>query len=121
MRRDKKKEIMVFLKITERETHVPPALIGLIHQSSGHHPTVGAHWGNPPRSVASLAAGHSVGAIIQIRPHVHAVVGLPTADFDRVWTLAMSGQLRYCQMVFTEPRRRSAHIINISFSNEVEE
>ncbi len=63
----------------------------------------------------------SVGAIIQIRPHIHAVVGLPAADFDRVWALAMSRQLGYCWLAFTEPYRGSAHIINISFSNVVEE
>jgi hypothetical protein len=43
------------------------------------------------------------------------------ADFDRVWALATSGQLRYCRLALTEPRRRSALIVSVSFSKEAEE
>jgi hypothetical protein len=60
----------------------------------------------------------SVGAIIQTQPKVHAVVGLRTADFDRVWTMATTGQLRYCWLAFTEPYRRSALVVSVQFSNE---
>lgn len=63
----------------------------------------------------------SVGAIIQLRPQVQAVVGLPSADFDRVWALATSGRLRYCWMAFTELYRQSAVVVSVSFSNEFEE
>jgi hypothetical protein len=35
----------------------------------------------------------SVGAIIQGRPVLHALLTWPHVDFDRVWTLAMAGHL----------------------------
>jgi len=63
----------------------------------------------------------SVGAIIQVRPKVQAVVGLPSLDFDRLWVLALTGHLRYSWMAFTEPHRGSARIVSVSFSNEIEE
>jgi hypothetical protein len=63
----------------------------------------------------------AVGAIIQVRPQVQAVIGLTSADFDRVWTLATSGHLRYSRLAFTEPRRRTALIVSASFSKAMEE
>jgi hypothetical protein len=63
----------------------------------------------------------SVGAIIQLRPHVQAVVALPHADFDRAWSLATSGHLRFCWLAFTEPHRRSALVVSVSFASEREE
>jgi hypothetical protein len=63
----------------------------------------------------------SVGAIIQLRPHIQAVVKLPSVDFDRAWSLATGGYLRFCWMAFTEPHRRFAHVVSVSFSNEFEE
>lgn len=63
----------------------------------------------------------SVGAIIQLHPQVHAVVGLPPADFASAWAMATSGQLRYCWMAFTRPHRRSALVVSVSFSNEMQE
>ena len=62
----------------------------------------------------------SVGAIIQTRPVVHAVVGLPTTDFDRVWIMTVTGQLRYGWLAFTELYRRSALVVSVQFSNERE-
>lgn len=63
----------------------------------------------------------SVGAILQLQPVVRAVVGLESASFERVWTLASSNQLRYCWLAFTEPVRRSALIVSTTFSSEEEE
>lgn len=63
----------------------------------------------------------SVGAIIQIKPTIQAVVQLASSGFDRAWMLAVSGQLRYCYLAFTRPVRRSALIVSASFSNEPEE
>ena len=63
----------------------------------------------------------SVGAIVQLRPCIQAVIGLASADFDRVWSLATSGRLRYCWIAFTEPYRQSALVVSVSFSNEFEE
>jgi hypothetical protein len=66
------------------------------------------------RSGGLLAIGH----ILQTRPHVHALVRLPRAAFDHVWAMATSGQLRYCYLVFSEPKRGSAPIVSTYFSNE---
>ncbi len=63
----------------------------------------------------------SVGAISQCKPQMHAVVWLPREPFDRAWTLAGAGQLRYCWLAFTEPQRGGARIVSASFTNESEE
>jgi hypothetical protein len=63
----------------------------------------------------------SVGAIVGVRPTVQAVVALTSASFDRLWTMAMSGQLRYIWLALTEPHRRSALVVSASFSNQYEE
>jgi hypothetical protein len=42
------------------------------------------------------------------------------ADFDRVWSMAISGHLNYVHVVFTEPDRRSALIVSVAFSNKSE-
>jgi hypothetical protein len=52
---------------------------------------------------------------------VDAVIAMPGVDFDRVWMLAASGQLHYCWLAFTEPRRGRALIVSASFSKEAEE
>jgi hypothetical protein len=59
----------------------------------------------------------SVGAIVQVRPEITAVVGLPQSEFDRVWTFVISGQLKYVRLVFTTPRHGTALIVAASFSN----
>jgi hypothetical protein len=63
----------------------------------------------------------SVGAIIQIHPAVDAVIGLAAASFDRLWALAVLGQLRYCWLAFTKPRHRSALIVSARFSQDSED
>jgi hypothetical protein len=62
-----------------------------------------------------------VGTIIGLRPTVQAVVGITNANFDRLWTMAMSGQLRCSWLALTEPHRRYACIVSASFGNEFEE
>jgi hypothetical protein len=62
-----------------------------------------------------------VGAIIQVRPQLRAVVAIPDADFDRLWLLAASGQLKFCHLAFTEPYRNSALVVSVSFSNQSEQ
>ena len=62
----------------------------------------------------------SIGSIIQVRPTLTAVVSVPVADFDRVWSMAISGHLNYVHVVFTEPDRRSALIVSVAFSNKSE-
>ena len=63
----------------------------------------------------------SVGAIIQIRPYVSFVIGFPTAAFDRIWSLALPGQLRYARLVFTKPHYNKALVVSTSFSTDPEE
>jgi hypothetical protein len=43
-----------------------------------------------------------VGSIIQIRPSVTAVVTFLHTDFDRLWSLALSGHLKTCASLFHE-------------------
>lgn len=62
----------------------------------------------------------SVGAITQVRPHIHAVVWMPAPYFEDTWEMASSGALRYCWMAFTEPKRGWAVVLSASFSNEQE-
>lgn len=59
----------------------------------------------------------SIGAIINLRPRLHAVVSIPGTEFDHIWTMANTGTLKYCVLVFTEPFRRSALVTNAQFSN----
>ena len=73
------------------------------------------------RTEPGPAVPPAVGAILQVRPIVDAVVGMAGVDFDRVWMLATSGHLHYCHLAFTQPRRRSALIVSASFSKEAEE
>lgn len=59
-----------------------------------------------------------VGTIIQVRPHLTAVVAFPHAAFDRVWSMALAGHVKHASIVFTKPRYRSALVESLSFSNE---
>jgi hypothetical protein len=70
---------------------------------------------------ASTSVPHSIGSLIQIRPMLHAVVGIPKTDYERVWILATSGQLKYVRVAFTEPRRNSALVVSAQFSNKSED
>lgn len=72
---------------------------------------------------AAEPTGHppAIGAIIQLKPYLQAVIGLPIADYDRLWTLAIAGLLKYGHFAFTEPYRNRAAVVSASFANEVEE
>lgn len=59
-----------------------------------------------------------VGVVVNVRPRVTAVVGVPQVDFDHAWTLAASGMLRYARLVFTKPRYRTAFVQSFSLSNQ---
>ena len=63
----------------------------------------------------------SVGAIIQVKPHVRAVVPFARSDFDGLWSFALSGQLKHAYLAFTKPRYGSGLVVNVSFSSEPEE
>ena len=63
----------------------------------------------------------SVGAIVQMRPHLSVVVTFPQTNFDRVWTLALGGRLKYGHLYFTKPHYNTALVVSMSLSNELEE
>jgi hypothetical protein len=63
----------------------------------------------------------SVGAIINARPELHAVISWPHTDFDRVWALATGGHLKFAYLYFTKPNYNGGLVVSASFSNELEE
>jgi len=63
----------------------------------------------------------SVGAIIGVSHTVSVVVSLLPVDFDRLWTFALSGHLKFASLTFTPPKHGSAHVINTLFSSQREE
>ena len=63
----------------------------------------------------------AVGAVIGISYTVSVVVALLPADFDRLWTLAVSGQLKFASLTLTPPKYGSALVLNAGFSSEREE
>lgn len=45
-------------------------------------------------------------------------VEISLAKFDRIWSLALSGRLKYGRVVFTKPRYGKALVTSASFSTE---
>jgi hypothetical protein len=62
-----------------------------------------------------------IGLVHGIRPVIHAAIFIPHRDFDRLWSLALSGLLKHAHMFLTPPRYQSAYVLNISFSTQPEE
>jgi hypothetical protein len=62
----------------------------------------------------------AVGSIIGISCTVSVVVSLLPVDFDRLWVLALSGNLKFASLRFTQPKYGSA-VVNTSFSSVREE
>lgn len=56
------------------------------------------------RPEVGTARPASVGSIIQARPKLSIVVAWPQKDFDRVWSMALMGHLKYASLCFTKPR-----------------
>jgi hypothetical protein len=52
---------------------------------------------------------------------VRAVVFVSHRDFDRLWTLALSGLLKHGHIVITSPPSRNAFVLSVSFSTHREE
>jgi hypothetical protein len=63
----------------------------------------------------------AVGAIIQFRPHLKVVVPFSQQDFDRLWSMALAGHMKYAYLTFTKPHFSTSLVTNISFSTEREE
>ena len=62
-----------------------------------------------------------VGSIVQMRPQVSVVLAWPQSEFDRVWAMALGGQLKHAHFCFTKPRYNTGLVVTASFSNELEE
>jgi hypothetical protein len=70
---------------------------------------------------AGTARPAAVGSIIQVRPELSIVVRFPHRDFDRVWCLAITGQLKYAYLSFTKPHYSKGLVTSLSFSTERED
>jgi hypothetical protein len=77
-------------------------------------------WPDPEKRVGP-ARPAAVGYIMGIRPAVEVIANCLPADFNYIWSLALSGHLTHSYMSFTKPHYNSASVLNLSFSNEVEE
>ena len=62
-----------------------------------------------------------IGLVHGIRPVMRAAIFIPYRDFDRLWSLALSGLLKHAHLFLTPPRYQSAYVLNISFSTHPEE
>lgn len=62
-----------------------------------------------------------VGALIQARPELAIVLTWPHREFDRLWAMALSGQLKHAHVSFTKPHYNSGLVVAASFSNEFED
>ena len=71
--------------------------------------------------VVGTARPAAIGAIIGVRPALKAVIPFGHVEFDRMWTLALSGELKYGYLAFTKPHYNTALVTSVSFSNEKEE
>lgn len=71
--------------------------------------------------VVGTARPAAIGAIIGSRPELSVVLTWSHADFDRVWGLALAGQLKYSHLYFTRPHYGHGLVVSASFSNELEE
>jgi hypothetical protein len=56
------------------------------------------------RTKVGTARPAAVGAIIGAMSAIEAVITLPHEDFDRLWSLALSGHLPHAWMALTRPR-----------------
>lgn len=74
---------------------------------------------NDPQIGPARPAG--IGAVIGLKPEMSVVISWSHREFDRLWTLALSGQLRFADLLFTKPHYGKARVVNASFSTEREE
>ena len=58
-----------------------------------------------PKADANVGTARpaSVAAIIQARPKLEVVASCPRADFEHIWTFALTGHLKHAHLVFTKP------------------
>jgi hypothetical protein len=77
-------------------------------------------WPDPEKRIGPTRPA-AVGDINGIRPAVDVAASCTPADFKYIWSLALSGHLTHAHMSFTRPHYNSASVLNLSFSNELEE
>lgn len=58
----------------------------------------------------------SVGAVVQMRPHMTVSVKVPAVEFDRLWTAATL--IRHASFRFTKPHYGTALVTSLMFSGE---
>lgn len=73
------------------------------------------------RTKVGTARPPAVGSIIGVRSAVEAVISLPHAEFDRLWSFALSGHLKHAWMAFTRPHYNRGLVLAVSFSSQREE
>ncbi len=56
-----------------------------------------------------------------MKPEMSVVLSWSNNEFDRLWTLALSGHLKFAHFYFTAPRYGSGLVVTASLSNEREE
>jgi hypothetical protein len=74
-------------------------------------------WLYPQASAEDPLASASVGTVAQVRLHILATVGLTSSNFDRVWSLALSGSLQHASLAMTKPHYNGAYVTGVRFSN----
>jgi hypothetical protein len=62
-----------------------------------------------------------IGLVHGLRPVMRPAIFISHREFDRVWSLALSGLLKHGYIVLTPPRYQSAHVLNVAFSTNPEE
>jgi hypothetical protein len=62
-----------------------------------------------------------IGVIHGIKPVIRASFFIPHREFDRLWTLALSGFLKHAQLHLTPPRYHTAYIQHLTLSTHPEE
>jgi hypothetical protein len=58
----------------------------------------------------------SIGAVVQMRPHMTVLVRVPAVEFDRLWTTA--SLIRHAHFLFTKPHYGTALVASVMFSSE---
>ena len=62
-----------------------------------------------------------IGSVIGLKPEMSVVIPWSHRDFDRLWALALSGKLRFADLLFTKPHYGKARVVGASFSTERDE
>jgi hypothetical protein len=74
-----------------------------------------------PRTKVGTAPPPAVGSVIGVRSTVEAVISVPHAEFDRLWSFALSGRLKHAWMALTQPHYNRGLVLAVSFSSQREE